>query len=141
GRVFDPGVEEVASASEPQGDGVRRAPLVERAGVEEADQHVELAAGTGECAGGGQRVLKRRGCQSLGVVSRLGGGGDEAAHLSELAARVSRGAVAKVLPHGPRCGNRGTVLATFPTRVAIKALGPLLGRSEAQGAGQEQRGS
>src|SRR5204863_445308 len=82
----DVGVEHVAAAEQPQRHGVRGPPLVDRAGVEEGDQGVELPALAHERAGRGQRVVERLAADLAGVIGRLGGRSDEPADLPGLAA-------------------------------------------------------
>src|SRR5262249_30983120 len=123
--VLQPGVEHIAAAGDPQGDGVGRAPFVERVGIEEADERVERLAGAGQRARRGQRVLERFGGQLFRVVRRLGRGGDETAHLARFAAGVRAGAEPEILADGP-FGDR-LVVVVVPVGVAVEVLDALVG--------------
>src|SRR5262245_58214733 len=132
------GVEDVPSTGQAQGDRVGGAPLVERAGVEEADQHMKLAARADEGAGGSQRVVEGPTRDLPGVVGRLGGRADEAANLPALAPRVSGARVAEVLPHAARARRDRPVVVPVPAGVLVEALGPLSGGEGAVTPGKEQ---
>ena len=125
-RVLDVGVEHAPAAEQAQGNGVRGPPLVDRAGIEEGDEQVELAALAEKRAGRGQVVVERLRRELASVVGRLGGRCDEAADLTGLAPGVGRSAVSEVLPDGPLLRDVGPVVAALPTRVLVEPLGSLL---------------
>ena len=60
------------AAVEAQGDGVGRPPLIERTGVEEAEERVAAPLGDVELPGSAQAVLKRQARQDLDAVRSVG---------------------------------------------------------------------
>src|SRR5262249_47526741 len=101
------------------------------------NQRVKRPARAGERAGGGEGIREGLGRQLLGVVSRLGGGSDEAAHFAGLSAGVRRVAIAEVLPHLARRRRGGAIIVTFPTRIAIEALRTFLGHAQSHASSKE----
>ena len=102
GGVFDEGVKDIAAALKPERDGIRRAPFVERTGVEKADEDMKLTSRADQSARCAQGIVEGPLWNGFRVIGRLGRGCDQAADFPRRASGVPGGGVPEVLPDRPR---------------------------------------